>query len=149
MENINFENLSAVAAVCALLVFVTKWLLGSFVERLKAIEVAVTQVNDAVNHTHERGDDALKLYDIALENHQSVREIQNDIKVLTEWKSGYDGGPLDTGEKVKDWCESCDKKFTTIDEKLDHVVSELNRVGCPKLTGRGEPLCDDNPDQKS
>jgi len=55
-----------------------------------------TQANDAVNHRHETG--TPRLYDLALENRQSVNE-------LIDWKRGYDGGPLDDGQKVQRFWE--------------------------------------------
>lgn len=53
-----------------------------------------SEVSDAVNHRHQTG--TPRLYDLALENHAKVDE-------LVEWKRGYDGGPLDSGDKVDEF----------------------------------------------
>ena len=69
------------------------------------------QVNDAVNHRHEkRGDGALKLYDLSWENHQKIDE-------LVEWKRGYEGaGLLDTGKKVVEYTDHINTRLDTLEE---------------------------------
>lgn len=71
-------------------------LLGVAVAAWQAFRANVNskQVNDAVNHSHETG--TPRLYDLV---------IRNDLRVgeLLDWKRGYDGGPFDSGQKVKDF----------------------------------------------
>ena len=54
------------------------------------------QANDAVNHRHVDG--TPRLYDLALRNDERTDE-------LIEWKRSYEGGPLDTGEKVENFMQ--------------------------------------------
>lgn len=116
-EIVNFEKLGAIAAVCGLLVFVVKWLLGSFIERLKAIETAVNEVNDAVNHAHERGPDAMKLYDIVTDAHQRGQRVEDAVSKIAKWK-------LETTAHLK-----------SIDQKIDECAVKINKYGCPALKG--------------
>lgn len=50
-----------------------------------------SETNDAVNHRHRTG--TPRLYDMVLQNSVDTREV-------VEWKRGYEGGPLDDGDKV-------------------------------------------------
>lgn len=54
----------------------------------------VDEINDAVNHRHERGDGALKLYDLVYENHKKTDE-------LVEWNKRQDGRLVSLEEIVK------------------------------------------------
>jgi len=44
---------------------------------------AIGQVNDAVNHRHERGD-GTKLYDMVFENTQSIKSLSKSLRVLSD-----------------------------------------------------------------
>jgi hypothetical protein len=81
----------------------------------------ISQVNDAVNHRHEKGHGALKLYDLVWENHIRSNE-------LIEWKRSYDKGPLDDGTKVTTFVEEiesfrreADDHFNILDKKIDNL----------------------------
>lgn len=148
VTDIPFNELGAIAAVCGLLVFVIRWLLVSFAERLQGIEDSLDEVNDAVNHRHEkRGPDAKKLYDLAVENHERARKVESQVAELVEWKRGYSEGPLDTGQKVLAFCEETSRRFSKIDEKLDEFRTNMEYLGCPKITGKGDKLCNDVKDK--
>ena len=78
------------------------------------------QINDAVNHRHERGPDALKLYDLALENHASTKELQVQADELIEWKRSYeDVGLLDTGSKVGEFVTEVKTRLEQLEQKDD------------------------------
>jgi len=79
------------------------------------------QINDAVNHRHERSPDALKLYDLALENHSSTNRLQHQANELIEWKRSYEGGPLDTGSKVGNFVEIVEEHMDETKERLDKL----------------------------
>ena len=71
------------------------------------------QVNDAVNHRHEkRGEGAMKLYDLAWENHKATDE-------LISWKRSYEGGPLDKGDKVREFCQQTEERLKQIETKME------------------------------
>ena len=59
-----------------------------------------SQANDAVNHRHAVG--TPRLYDLALRNDERTDE-------LIEWKRGYDGGPLDDGQKVEQFVDEFER----------------------------------------
>lgn len=80
----------------------------------------VSQVNDAVNHRHEKGEGALKLYDLVWENHKRASE-------LIEWKRTYDKGPLDDGHKVELFVHETNKRL----EDLQKDVKEI-KENCPE-----------------
>ena len=70
---------------------------------------ASRQVNDAVNHRHEkRGEGALKLYDLVWENHEKSDE-------LIQWKRGYEGGPMDNGRKVVQIVEETNQRLKELE----------------------------------
>lgn len=70
---------------------------------------SIEDINDAVNHRHEkRGEGAMKLYDLVWENHKKADE-------LIDWKRGYEGGPLDNGQKVCDFVDTITERV----EKLE------------------------------
>jgi len=86
------------------------------------------EINDAVNHRHERGPDALKLYDLALDNHATTRVLEQQNKALAkqgneliEWKRSYENGPLDTGSKVGEFVELVEDHMTETKERLDRL----------------------------
>jgi hypothetical protein len=66
----------------------------------KRASMQAAEANDAVNHRHADG--SPRLYDLAIRNDQRLDE-------LLEWKRGYDGGPLDTGQKVTDFMAEFEK----------------------------------------
>jgi hypothetical protein len=61
------------------------------------------QINDAVNHRHQRADEngkaPLKLYDLAIENHQKIDRTEQKVDGLVEWKESYCDSPLNTGQR--------------------------------------------------
>ncbi len=78
------------------------------------------QINDAVNHRHERGPDALKLYDLALENHSTTRALEKQSAELIEWKRSYeDVGLLDTGSKVGEFVTEVKTRLDQLEQKDD------------------------------
>lgn len=137
MDGIAIEKLSALAAVCFIAIFTMRWLLGSFVDRLKAIEVAVNEVNESVNHRHEKdGDQGRTLYDLAVENNKRIHKVESELKSLTDWQSSYRGGPLDHGDKVKQFVE----QMAGCAEKIDRHYEDLKQfaidIGCPLKGGK-------------
>ncbi len=79
------------------------------------------QINDAVNHRHEKaGPDAPKLYDAVIHLHERTDHIDEKADELIQWKRGYDGGPLDHGEKVLDFVES----VQDLKSKVDYLHSK-------------------------
>jgi hypothetical protein len=83
----------------------------------------ISQVNDAVNHRHEKGHGALKLYDLVWENHTRSNE-------LIEWKRGYDGGSFSEPAKVEKFVQAAsDFQQHTTDEiqKLHNKVDGLEQ----------------------
>lgn len=71
----------------------------------------LNEVNDAVNHRHEkRGDGAPKMYDLLWETHEKSNE-------LIEWKRTYDGGPLSTGLKVVEFVDTVFDRLDALEEK--------------------------------
>jgi hypothetical protein len=72
----------------------------------------LNEVNDAVNHRHEkRGDGAPKMYDLLWETHEKTDE-------LIEWKRTYDGGPLSTGLKVVNFVSAVNDRL----ERLEDII---------------------------
>ncbi len=84
------------------------------------------QINDAVNHRHERGPEALKLYDLALENRSSANRLQHQAEELLVWKRSYEGGPLDTGAKADDFVEIVGAHMDETKERLDKLEQKDN-----------------------
>jgi len=80
-----------------------------------------TAANDAVNHRHESG--TPRLYDLAVRNDERTKE-------LIEWKRGYDGGPLDSGDKVEDFV----RKFEELRDSCG---------GCPTRNAENEATPND------
>lgn len=131
MEALNFEKLTAATVVCGLLVIIVRWLLGSFAERLKAIETAVNEVNDAVNHADKRGPDAMKLYDMVMDAHRRGKATADQVSELVDWKRSYENGPMDTGVKVIEYVEGTSKKLDELGAKVDQCKERIEAVGCP------------------
>jgi len=53
----------------------------------------VEEINDAVNHRHDRDGDGLKLYDLVCEN-------RNETKMLVEWNVQQDLGCSETSQEI-------------------------------------------------
>ena len=88
------------------------------------------QINDAVNHRHDKaGPHAPKLYDAVIGLHERANTIDDKADELLEWKRGYAGGRLDTGDKVKDFVES-------VDELKEQVTDLCERCPCSDLHGQ-------------
>ena len=66
------------------------------------IRTDAKEINDAVNHRHRHGEDTPRLFDIALDNHDRIRDIQPRVTELHEWKKGYDGSGLSNAERVNE-----------------------------------------------
>ena len=72
----------------------------------------LNEVNDAVNHRHEkRGGAAPKMYDLLWETHEKSNE-------LIEWKRTYDEGPLSTGTKVVEFVGDVQDRLGNIEDKI-------------------------------
>lgn len=89
----------------------------------------LNEVNDAVNHRHVKTDDesAPKLYDLAWENRARVNTIGSHVVELIGWKDQYKDGPLDTGDKVKQFVRETREHFDRIETKVDNIAQ---RPGC-------------------
>ena len=70
------------------------------------------QANDAVNRRHLTG--TPRIYDMVLDLHQKGEE-------LLRWKRTYDGGPLDSGLKVKAFVERVDSELGEIRREVHEV----------------------------
>ena len=70
------------------------------------------QANDAVNRRHVTG--TPRIYDMVLDLHTQAAE-------LVQWKRSYDGGPLDSGEKVERFVERIDQDIHTLREDVTHI----------------------------
>lgn len=57
-------------------------------------------IEDAVNHRHTNGQTTPRLYDLALENQERTEYLQHHIARVEAWMDQYQGGPLDTNDKV-------------------------------------------------
>jgi hypothetical protein len=95
---------------------------GVFVVRVVwYLKTAIDQINDSVNHRHEKGAGAPKLYDLSWENHKKVTE-------LIEWKRSYDGCPLDRGDKVYEFykqVEALELRVNEIDEAVKSIMDQI------------------------
>ena len=88
------------------------------------------QINDAVNHRHlkdkdENGNMPPKLYDAVLHLHRRSDQIDQKADELLEWKRTYDGGDLDSGEKVARFVES----VTALKEHVDKLTKNCEGDG--------------------
>ena len=84
--------------------------------------------NQAVNNRrpHEP-----KIYDLVLDTYKTTLEIQG-------WKEGYNGGPLDTGDKVVAFVDKVDVMHGDIVQLRKEVLQTKNDVkkyGCPVALG--------------
>lgn len=83
--------------------------------RSKNSKKIIDEINDAVNRRHEkRGPSAPKLYDLIWENHQKADE-------LIQWKRGYDGGPLDNGQKAEDFYQETTSRLSAIEQSIKEI----------------------------
>jgi len=83
------------------------------------------QINDAVNHRHEKaGPNAPKLYDAIISLHEHGERMDKKADELLEWKRTYDGGPLDTGHKVIEFVDSVKALKENVDSLTKHCKGE-------------------------
>lgn len=73
----------------------------------------VAEINDAVNHRHEKEGPPLKLYDVVMQNHFMAKE-------LIEWKNTYKTSPIADGEKASDYFEEIEERVQTLEHESDH-----------------------------
>jgi len=119
------EHIVAIATLCGVVFSAIMATLAAYFQAKAKKDLA--EVNDAVNHRVEKhGDNALKLYDLVWENHERNNE-------LIEWKRGYDGGPLDKGDKVVAFVEATEKKFEQHQENFDKLLELIGDLACPWL----------------
>ena len=61
-------------------------------------------INDAVNHRHQRVDEngimPPKLFDIALDNHDRLKDVEVTVNDIGAWKNGYANSKLPNTEAV-------------------------------------------------
>jgi hypothetical protein len=83
------------------------------------------QINDAVNHRHQRADEngkaPLKLYDLAIENHQKIERTEQKLDGLVEWKESYCDSPLNTGKGVDEFL----KQFAELQLKVEQSTCKM------------------------
>lgn len=91
---------------------------------------AAREANDAVNHRHRTG--TPRIYDIAIANQKAIESIHEKLDVaftkmervddrvheLTEWKRSYDASPLNTGDGVRRWLESNERRIDSLEETV-------------------------------
>jgi hypothetical protein len=115
---VNSENVAHVGVTLCILIS-TVWSFLS-ARRSKVAASQATQANDAVNHRHIN--QTPRLYDVVLKTDKQVDELVN-------WKRTYDGGPLDSGQKVIDFMDTFLELRSHVrehDDKIEDIVDELN-----------------------
>ena len=81
----------------------------------------ISEVNDSVNHRHERGANALKLYDLAFENHQKIDQI-------VEWQNDFRDSPFQSGDQIMRFVEGADTRVSAVESRLAVQEAKLERV---------------------
>jgi len=81
------------------------------------IGVATDQINDAVNHRHEKNNDGLKLYDMTYELFRQVRE-------LSLWKSEVEKRDRNQSSVLADQ-SMCLSKIKDHLEKIDGDIDQI------------------------
>lgn len=127
--------------------FCAQWIMLMFKhkadkERHRKTEKVLDEINDAVNHRHQRtdanGDTPPKLYDVVLENRERIKE-------LSEWREGYKGSAFGDSGDINDYLTRTDKRFDRLEENVQGVhecISELkDRIStrpCMLENGKGD-----------
>jgi hypothetical protein len=129
-------DLSLNASTVVALITLAGTIMSSFIALAAA--VFASRANKAVNG---RGAGEPVIYDM-------VKETRDKVVLLQAWKDDYNGGPLDTGdkvdafvskvEKINDTCESLGPKF-------EHLGKEIRKYGCPVKLGEVKECV--NPEQ--
>ncbi len=105
-------------------------------------------INDAVNHRRLRADKdgkvPPKLYDAVLHLHEKTDNLHQKADKLNKktdeiitWKSGYEGTPLDSGEKVSGFVD-----------KVNKITDRLETLEQRKICPSGCSDCKEN-DEKT
>ena len=109
-----------VACISALASIVGGWFAFSAARAAKKTNITADEVNDAVNHRHQRGEGALKLYDLVWENHQKTDE-------LIGWKRGYEAvGLLDNGGKVSKFVDETRKRLDKVESNVTEIQKDIS-----------------------
>jgi hypothetical protein len=105
-------------------------LAGTLFTAIVALASAVwaSQANKAVNN---RGTGEPIIYDM-------VKETRDKVVVMENWKHDYEGGSLDTGEKVEKFVSKVDKiaeRCGDVNDKLEDIKKDVRKYGCPVKLG--------------
>jgi hypothetical protein len=88
--------------------------------------------NKAVNGV---GKDQPRIYDMVYGTHHR-------LKAMEAWHDDYEGGPLDNGEKVKNFVagvKAKDDMLAEIAEEVKLAREEIVEYGCPVKLGKRKP----------
>jgi hypothetical protein len=69
-----------------------------------------------------------------------VKETRDKVTIMENWKHDYEGGPLDTGQKVDDFVHRVDamgRAVSNIPHQLKALADDIKRYGCPVKLGQG------------
>ncbi len=83
----------------------------------------ISEISDAVN---KREPDNPKLYDAVRIAQRTTVENHDRLDELVAWKKQYEGGPLDTAEKVQGFVKSTTSRLDEITRRLDELTSRLD-----------------------
>lgn len=93
-----------------------------FVKWLLRIQENVEQVNEAVNHRHKKhGPEAPTLYDRVIDLVEKTGDVDRKVDEIVEWKSGYSGGPLESGVKVKTFVDSTRQQLENHEQRIGEL----------------------------
>jgi len=115
MDNVSTEFLIAVVTLVGVVV-------SSMVGALAL--VYSSRANKAVNGV---GAGEPRIYDMVYDTHGRV-------KALEKWRHGYDNGPLDNGNKVKEFVQSVDdlgKVVRKLQVQGESFKRDIEQFGCP------------------
>lgn len=80
---------------------------------------------------------ALENKESSLENNKKLQEVKGELDEVVAWKEGYDGGPLDKGDKVVDFVKEYKKDREEIKKSLEEIkkiaLTPCGDVDCPAI----------------
>ena len=80
----------------------------------------LAQVNDAVNHRHEkRGEMAPKLYDLLFENYIKTESLEVKVDEIVAWKDGYSGTAFSDAEAIDEYIHETDDRIKELEQESD------------------------------